>query len=120
MSLPRPAPGQARWWVIGILGVLAMTAAVAWLGWSNTAGAVHPQVTAYAVESDSSVRLDYQVIRPEGSTLTCELTALNVRKGAVGTVTEEVPPGPNPAVRSVTIRTTERAVTGVVTSCVRH
>ena len=41
-------------------------------------------------------------------------------KGIVGTVTGEVPAGESRVQRSVEIRTAQRAVTGVVDSCVRH
>ncbi len=120
MPTSRPAPATRRWWVIGLLGVGGSTALIVWWGLAVTVGAVTPQVTAYAVTSDSSMRLDYQVHRPEGVAVTCELTALDVRKAPVGTVVDEIPAGPSSVQRTVTLKTAHRAVTGVVTSCVRR
>ena len=87
MPLPRPAPGTMRWWVVGVLGVAAMTAFVIWSGLRSTVGAVTPEVTGYRVLSDSSIEVDYRVLRPADRALTCVVTALDERKGVVGTVT---------------------------------
>lgn len=120
MSAPRSTSGSLRWWVLGVLGVAFMTAVVVWWGLRTSVGAVRPEVVAYAVESDQQMRLDYRMVRPEATPVLCTLTALDDRKGAVGTVTDLVPAGDRQVTRSVTIRTTHRAVTGVVTSCVRQ
>ena len=32
MPLPRPAPGTARWWVIGVVGCLAAVGVIVWWG----------------------------------------------------------------------------------------
>ena len=120
MPLPRPAPGTLRWWIIGIVGVTAMTALLVWRGIAGSVGAVVPQVTGYDVRSDAQLTLTYQVVRPVGVAIRCELTGLDERKGPVGTLIDMIPPGDSPVIREVTIRTTQRAVTGVVTSCVRQ
>ncbi len=119
MPLPRPAPGSGRWWVVGVLGVVLLTAAVIWYGVATQVGAVTPQVVGYAVLSDAATSIDYQVNRPEGTGLSCTLTALDDRHGRVGTAVDQVPPGSGWARRQVEIRTTHRAVTAVVDSCVR-
>ena len=66
MALPRPAPGTARWWVVGTVGVLLGVAVVVWYGLATTVGAVQPVVTAYRVESDTSIVVEYDLHRPEG------------------------------------------------------
>ena len=83
-------------------------------------GAVVPEVTAYRVVSDSQLEVDYRLTRPADRAVTCTITGLDARKGIVGTVTDEVPAGESRVQRSVEIRTAQRAVTGVVDSCVRH
>ena len=120
MRLPRPEPGTGRWWVVGVVGVGLAVALVVWWGWRTTAGAVRPQVTGYEVLSNSEVRVEYRVQRPEGVAVDCEVAALDRRKGRVGVVTDHVPAaGPTLVDREVTVRTSARAVTGVVESCVR-
>ena len=37
-TLPRPAPGTAKWWVIGTLGVAAGVALAVWFGLASTVG----------------------------------------------------------------------------------
>ncbi len=120
MALPRPEPGTGRWWAIGTVGIALAVALVAWWGWSTTAGAVRPQVTAYEVVSDSEVRVEYDLTRPVGVAVDCEIAALDRRKGRVGVTADHVPAeGPAVVHREVTVRTSARAVTGVVQSCVR-
>jgi hypothetical protein len=109
-----------RWWLIGILGVLAMTGIVIWYGLASSIGAVVPEVTGYKVLSDAEIRVDYRLARPGDRAVTCTITGLDERKGRVGAATDEIPPGADRVQRSVTVRTTARAVTGVVDSCVRH
>jgi len=120
MPLPRLAPGTLRWWIVGVLGVGAMVAVVIWYGLAANVGAVVPEVTAYRVVSDSQLEVDYRLTRPADRAVTCTITGLDARKGIVGTVTDEVPAGESRVQRSVEIRTAQRALTGVVDSCVRH
>jgi len=120
MPLPRLAPGTLRWWIVGVLGVGAMVAVVIWYGLAANVGAVVPEVTAYRVVSDSQLEVDYRLTRPADRAVTCTITGLDARKGIVGTVTDEVPAGESRVQRSVEIRTAQRAVTGVVDSCVRQ
>jgi len=119
MALPKPAPGTTKWWIIGILGCAVMAALVIWYGARANVGAVTPAVTAYQVTSDSSITVEYRVVRPADRAVTCAVTALDKGKSPVGTVTDHIPAGESVVQRSVDIRTTQRAVTGVVSSCVR-
>lgn len=120
MPLPRPAPGTTRWWVLGALGGLLAVGVIVWWGVVTTTGAVRPEVTGYAVESDQSVLVEYDLRRPEGVAVVCRITALDQGKARVGTVEDSVPAGgPASVHREVRVRTSVRAVTGVVDSCVR-
>jgi hypothetical protein len=120
VALPRPRPGTGRWWVVGTVGIVLAVALVIWWGWTTTAGAVRPAVTAYEVMSDSSIRVEYDLARPAGVAVDCEVAALDSRKGRVGVAEDHVPAGGASVVhREVTVRTSARAVTGVVQSCVR-
>jgi hypothetical protein len=120
VAWPRPAPGTGKWWAVGIVGITAAVAVVIWWGWTSTAGAVSPVVDSYLVTSDSSIQVVYELARPQGVAVQCRVSALDSRKGRVGTTLDDVPAdGPAVVRREVTIRTSARAVTGVVESCVR-
>jgi Domain of unknown function (DUF4307) len=120
MPLPRPAPGTTRWWVVGILGCLAAVGVIVWYGIASTAGSVRPEVTAYQVQSDTSIVVEYDLHRPAGVAVVCRITALDGGRNRVGTVEDAVPAqGPSSVHRVVSLRTSVRAVTGVVDSCIR-
>lgn len=112
-------PRTKMWWVIGALGVGAMLALVIWYGVATQVGAVRPQVVGYHVQDDTLTEVTYQVNRPEGRGLSCVITALDERHGRVGTAQDAVPAGEGWVRRTVTVRTTHRAVTGIVDSCTR-
>ena len=120
MPVPRPAPGTGRWWVIGGVGITLAVALVVWWGWSSTSGAVRPTVISYEVRSDSEVWVQYDLVRPAGTAVDCRVAALDRRKGRVGVADDRIPAeGPAVVRREVVVRTSSRAVTGVVESCVR-
>jgi Domain of unknown function (DUF4307) len=120
MPLPRPAPGTTRWWVFGTLGCLAAVGVIVWWGIVSTVGSVRPEVTGYEVQSDTSIRVEYDLHRPAGTAVVCRITALDGGRNRVGTVDDAVPAtGPASVHRSVQLRTSVRAVTGVVDSCTR-
>lgn len=120
MPLPRPAPGTARWWVVGTLGVLLGVAVVVWFGIATTVGSVRPEVTGYRVESDTSIVVEYDLHRPEGTAVLCRVDAVDAGRARVGTLEDVVPAeGPTSVHREVRLRTSVRAVTGVVESCTR-
>lgn len=120
MPLPDPRTPSGRRAVAALLAVLAAVAVVAWYGWTSTSGQVVPTVTGYQVESDALTRVGYDLARPEGTAVTCRISALDGSKGRVGVVSDEVPAsGPAVVHRVVEVRTSSRAVTGVVESCTR-
>ncbi|MEW1954819.1 DUF4307 domain-containing protein [Terrabacter sp. NPDC080008] len=117
-TLPRPAPGQLKWWVIGTVGILAGVALATWLGLSATLGQPSWDTLGYKVVSDQQVRVDFQVYRPGGTALTCTVEALAIDFSPVGTTTVQVPASTEETTKqSAMLRTTSRAVTGQVTHC---
>ncbi len=120
VPLPDPRTPAGRRTALAILAVAAAVAGVAWYGWTTTAGQVRPTVTGYSVVSDSVTKVGYDLTRPQGTAVTCRVSALDSRKGRVGTVEDAVPAdGPTTLHRVVEVRTSARAVTGVVESCTR-
>ena len=117
-TLPRPAPGQLKWWVIGAVGILAGVGLAIWFGLSATLGQPSWQTLGYKVVSDQQVRVDFEVYRPGGTALTCTVEALARDFSPVGTSSVTVPASADETTRmSATLRTTSRAVTGQVTTC---
>jgi hypothetical protein len=118
MPLPRPAPGTEKWWLIGVLGCAVGVAAAVWFGLSMSLGKVTWTDTGYRVVDDRTVEVDFDVHRPAGQAVSCVVRALDQGYGTVGTVEVAIPASPERSVhRQVTVRTTTRAVTGVVKSC---
>ncbi len=121
-TLPRPAPGTAKWWVIGTLGIAAGIAVAVWFGLSATVGLASWTTTGYKVVDDRSVRVVFDLTRPAGKVTTCTIHALARDFSTVGTidVAYPAPPADGGAVtgsETVTVRTAARAVTGEVKSC---
>jgi len=118
MPLPRPAPGTARWWIIGTIGISLAVGVIVWFALAS-ANALRADVTSYRVVTDSQITVAYDVHRPDGAAVRCTVEAQDVRHGRVGTITDDVPAGATSVNRVVTVRTSARAVVGVVQSCVR-
>ncbi|WP_040883946.1 DUF4307 domain-containing protein [Janibacter sp. HTCC2649] len=118
MPLPRPAPGTTRWWVIGALGTSLILAVIVWFALAS-ANALRADVTAYKVVSDAQITVSYDVHRPDGAAVRCTVEAQDTRHGRVGVADDDVPSGAKSVNRTVTVRTSARAVVGVVSSCVR-
>jgi hypothetical protein len=117
-TLPRPAPGQLKWWVVGTVGILAGVGLAIWFGLSATLGQPSWQTLGYKVVSDQQVRVDFEVSRPGGRAMTCTVEALARDFAPVGTSTVRVAAsGEETTTESATLRTTSRAVTGQVKSC---
>ena len=117
-TLPRPAPGTLKWWVIGTLGIGAGIALAVWFGLSATLGQPSWQTLGYKVVDDQTVRVTFEVNRPGGKALTCTVEALARDFGVVGTAQVAVPASPDEtSTQTSTLRTTSRAVTGQVRTC---
>ena len=119
MTLPRPAPGTLKFWVIGTIGISLGVALAVWFGLAATLGQPSWDTTAYKVLDDRSVRVDFQVHSPEAKPLTCTIHALARDFATVGSMKVDVTfPSGDEQRGSATVRTTSRAVTGEVRTCV--
>jgi Domain of unknown function (DUF4307) len=89
-----------------------------WWGLSSTVGKPSWTVVSYRVIDDRTVDVTYLVSRPTGRGVTCVIQALDRGFGTVGLIEAQVPASDASSVRRTTrVRTTTRAVTGVVRSC---
>jgi hypothetical protein len=118
VPIPRPAPGTAKWWVVATVGIMLGCAIAIWWGLASTLGKPSWTVMSYHVVDDRSVDVTYLVSRPTGQRVTCVITALDGSFATVGLIEVAVPPSSETSVeRTTRVRTTTRAVTGVVQSC---
>ena len=118
MPIPRPAPGVAKWWVIATIGIALGCAMAIWFGLASTVGRASASVLGYRVIDDRTVEVSYLVTRPVGRDVTCVLRALDQGFGTVGLLEVHIPGSDTSSVQRTTrVRTTTRAVTGVVRSC---
>jgi hypothetical protein len=118
VPIPRPAPGAAKWWVVATVGILLGCAIAIWWGLASTLGRPSWTVMSYHVVNDQTVDVTYLVSRPAGRQVTCVISALDSNFATVGLVQVRVAASGESSVRRTTrVRTTARAVTGVVQSC---
>jgi len=118
MPIPRPATGEARRWVLAAIGILLGCAMAVWWGLASTVGTPSWTVLSYRVVDDRTVDVSYLVSRPTGRDITCVIRAMDRGFGTVGLVEVHLPGSDASSVRVTTrVRTTARAVTGLVRSC---
>jgi hypothetical protein len=118
VPIPRPAPGQAKWWVTATIGILLGCALSVWWGLASTLGKPSWTVMSYRVVDARTVDVTYLVSRPTSVDVTCQVQALDASFATVGLVEVHVPGSEVTSVRRTTrILTTARAVTGEVASC---
>ena len=118
MPIPRPAQGAAKWWVIATIGILLGSAMAVWWGLASTVGKPSWTVMGYHVIDDRAVDVTYLVSRPAGHDVTCVIQAMDRSFATVGLIEVHVPDSDASSVKRTTrVRTTTRAVTGVVKSC---
>jgi Domain of unknown function (DUF4307) len=119
VPIPRPAPGAAKWWVVATIGILLGCAMAVWWGLASTVGKPSWTVMSYRVIDDRTVDVTYVLARPTHQGVTCAVSALDKSFGTVGLVDVHVPGSDASSVTITTrVRTTARAVTGIVQSCV--
>jgi len=118
VQIPRPAPGTAKWWVVATIGILSGCAVAVWFGLASTVGKPSWTDLSYRVVDDAAVDVTYLVSRPIGREVTCLIRAMDRGFGTVGLVEVHIPGSDQLSVQRTTrVRTTTRAVTGVVKSC---
>ncbi len=117
----RPASPPARRRRLAVLAVVLGAVGVAYAAWFavSTAGAVSFTTTGYEhLDEDATLRVSFSVTRPAGSVAVCEVEALSSGAAQVGLRSVTVPASPETTVVvTADVRTSERAVTGQVSSC---
>ena len=117
---PANADHRRRWTIAGAVvgGVAAVL--IGWWTFRNEGQRITATTISYKVESDTSVSVSFDVSRPPGLAVTCTVRALDGHFTVVGTADIVVPPEGEQVVHlQKAVRTTSRAVTGVVQDCVR-
>ena len=118
VPIPRPAPGTTARWVAGTIAILLGCALAVWFALASTVGKPTWTDLSYHVLDDRTVDVTYLVSRPVGRDVTCAIRALDRSFATVGLVEVHIPGSDASSVRRTTrVRTTSRAVTGVVRSC---
>ncbi|MEO8850174.1 MAG: DUF4307 domain-containing protein [Allobranchiibius sp.] len=117
MQIPRPAPGQGKWWAIGSIGVVLMSAMAIWFGIAASGG-VQWSDAGHDIVSDTRVEVTFDVINQNGRPVSCVLEAQDNNHSQVGVTTVDLPASNRGVVRYIrTLSTVTRAVTGTVDSC---
>ncbi len=103
--------------VLAIAGVALLTVTAAWFGFANYSP-LSFQDLGYRVLSDTRVEIDFELTRPAGAEVVCSLEALNNQFAPVGWIEIVIPGSEETKVRNtITLNTTELAVTGLVDEC---
>jgi hypothetical protein len=115
------AARRPRGWAVagGVVG-LVVAVLVGWWTFRNEGQRITATTIGYKVESDTAVTVSFDVSRPPGVAVTCTVRAMDGHFTVVGTTDIVVPPEGERVIHlEKAVRTTSRAVTGVVQDCVR-
>jgi hypothetical protein len=108
---------RRRTYVLSGLGIALLTAAVSWYGLRSANPAISPTVLGYTVVSDQVTTVTFELVKPASQAVACAVEALDVNSVDVGRATVTVPAGQHDVTRTVTLRTSARAITGEVVQC---
>jgi hypothetical protein len=112
---PKRDPKQYR--VVAIAGVVLMTMTAMWFGYANYSPVTHQDI-GFRVISQWQVEVDFELSKPQDATVVCSIQALNNSYLAVGYLEVELGPSDFQTNRhTVSVNTTELAVTGLVDEC---
>lgn len=112
-------PVSRRRVVLGLGAVaVAFTAWVVWAGLGAADRDVRWNDVGYQVLGDDAVDVTFDVVMEPGTVARCTVTALSSGFATIGIASVDVGPAAEQVVRTTTtVRTQERAVTGVVDEC---
>jgi hypothetical protein len=100
------------------VGVLALVAVAAWLGWGQASAPVRWQDVGFSVPTNTEATVTYDVFLYTDQPVTCYLQALNNSYGEVGVSTQQVDPANGREQRfTTTMSTVEEATTALVDYC---
>lgn len=103
--------------ILTIVGVAVLTLIAAWFGFANYSPLSFKDL-GYRVLSDYRIEVDFELTRPVGSVAICSVEALNNSFAQVGWIELILPAVEQSTARNtVTLNTTELAVTGLVDEC---
>lgn len=110
---------RTLWWIIGILGVAAMTGLAIWFGIAGSSGKVHWYNGGFKIVSEQEIEIRFDVVRDGDRAVLCDLHALDDKHARVGTgqVVVEATPGETRSRHAESLRTVSRATTGYADSC---
>jgi hypothetical protein len=116
-----PAAARRTRWVVAASGVAFVAVFAAWLVWGGLLEApaqFEARDTGYSIDSDAQVTVTWEFSAQPGTAARCAVQALNSTFGIVGWHVVDLPPSEQ-RTRSFsdTLRTTERAVTGLIYRC---
>jgi hypothetical protein len=118
VRLPRPAPGQAVWWVLGSTAIVAATAVMVWFALAASLAKPTWQTLGWIVQDARSVDVKFEVRRPDGMTVRCTVLAKDLSHAVVGSLDVDLPAEWGRSVAQTTrVRTTSQAVMGEVRTC---
>ena len=116
-----PKAARRRLWLVvasAAAFVAVFTLWVVWGGLLEAPAKFEAVDSAHQILSDSEVSVTVEFNVPPGTPAKCALQALNSTFGIVGWRVVDVPPSVNQnQVLTETVRTTERAVTGLIYRC---
>lgn len=103
---------------VALAFVAVFAAWVVWAGLDSGRDGVDVQDTAHRVVDDRTVTVSFDLTAPAGTDVACAVQALNEQSAVVGWLVVEYPASPE-RFRSFTetVRTTELANTGLISSC---
>src|SRR5699024_6989446 len=108
---------RGLWVLIGVLSAVGI-AVLVMIGVGYFAPDANGQRVGFEVVDDTQVRVLFDVTKPEDTTASCTLEALNVGYGQVGLREIVIGPQDHHTVRlRETVATTEKATTGLVRDC---
>ena len=116
---PAPTARAAVWRRLGLAAlILAALAVLAWVGIATLRDPVQWRDVGYHVNGSTSIDVTFDVTKATSASATCRVEALSESFAQVGFYDVPVGPGPTSTLRvTVTVPTSETAVTGTVRSC---
>ena len=109
---------RRRWWAVGSVAVVVMTALAVWFGIEATTGRVHWVDTGHQIVSGTQVDVRFDLRRDPSREVVCRLEAQAASHTVVGRTEVTVGPSASSPSRHVeSVRTAAPAITGYVSEC---